>query len=114
MSVRPPNLAKLQAGRRTGLNILDYEMMEERAAALGRTGRALEKALRDLKEPEAETGLSASERETLLQNAADRAWALFIQYELCGLSSQHDLVRRYRIPGEVLARVGIRRSSDES
>jgi hypothetical protein len=113
MSVRPPNLANLQAGRQSGLNVLDYEMMEERAAALGEAGRALERALRDLHAHD--TGNrkedSAATREAFLQNAADRAWALFIQFELCGLSSQRKLVKRYRIPGEVLARVGIRGKS---
>ena len=113
MSVRPPNLAKLQAGRQTGLNVLDYEMMEERAAALGEAGRALERALRDLQAHDTSNSKddSAVAREPLLQNAADRAWALFIQFELCGLSSQRNLVKRYRIPGEVLARVGIRGTS---
>jgi len=112
VSVRPPNLNKLQAGRQTGLNVLDYEIMEERAAVLGEAGRALEKALCDLKAHEAETdrGKADPVRECLLQNAADRAWALFIQFELCGLSSQSNLVKRYGIPGEVLARVGVRRS----
>ncbi|MBW8638003.1 hypothetical protein K1W69_12465 [Hoeflea sp. WL0058] len=114
MSVRPPNLSSLSRGK-TGLAVLDYEVMQERASALGEAGRMLEKALLDLKthdaESVAEDDPDQRKRAGLVQKAADAAWALFIQHELSGLSSQRILVKRYRIPGEVLARVGIRTKS---
>ena len=34
-------------------------------------------------------------------------WAFFIQREICGLRSQKDAIRRYAIPPEVIARLGI-------
>ncbi|MEO4044082.1 DUF6665 family protein [Hoeflea sp. CAU 1731] len=114
MSVRPPNLSGLSRGK-TGLAVLDYEVMQERASALGEAGRMLEKALLDLRNHDAQTvegdKPDKHKRSGLVQKAADAAWALFIQHELSGLASQRILVRRYRIPGEVLARVGIRTKS---
>ena len=111
MSVRPPNLSGLSRGK-TGLAVLDYEVMQERASALGEAGRMLEKALVDLKAHDAENVTEDVQdkrrRARMVQKAADAAWALFIQHELSGLASQRVLVKRYRIPGEVLARVGVR------
>ena len=44
---------------------------------------------------------------SLLDDAADKVWAFFIQREICGLRSQKDAIRRYGIPPEVMARLGI-------
>jgi hypothetical protein len=33
-------------------------------------------------------------------------WKYFIQRELCGLRDQRDVIREYRIPNEVLMRLG--------
>jgi hypothetical protein len=49
---------------------------------------------------------SATERESLVNKAADSVWAFFIQREICGLKNGRDLIQRYAIPSEVLARVG--------
>ena len=42
-----------------------------------------------------------------LMDAADKVWAFFIQREMCGLRSQKDAIRRYAIPPEVIARLGV-------
>lgn len=109
MSVRPPNLLNTKAPVETGASVLDGEIMAEMASSLGRAGRALEVALARLETASADPhgADDQSRREALLQDAATKAWALIIQYELCGLSSQKNLVQRYRIPAEVMARVGI-------
>lgn len=108
MSVRPPNLLKTRAPVESGASVLDGEIMAEMASSLGRAGRALEAALSELDTlPQNSDPADEDHRETLLQDAATKAWALIIQYELCGLSSQKNLVRRYRIPAEVMARIGI-------
>lgn len=104
MSVRPPNLLKRKSPLDGGLGILEGEVMAEMASSIGRAGRALEKALADL---EVADPADRDGRELLLQNAAKKAWALFTQYELCGLSTQTNLVQRYRIPREVVVRVGV-------
>lgn len=110
MSVRPPTFSDRKAGLQSGAGILEAEILAEMAASLGRAGRALEKALVQLSLHEAACrGDEAEEqRQLLLQIAADAAWALLIQYELSGLSSQTQLVKRYGIPPDVLVRVGVR------
>lgn len=110
MAVRPPTFSGLHGRHQTGTGILDGEIIAEIAASIGRCGRALEKALADLKaHDEAHESTSDDEaRMVLVQQAADRAWALFVQYELAGLSTQKQLAKRYGIPAEVLVRVGIR------
>lgn len=111
MAVKPPTFDGLRNKNQTGLNILDGEIMAEIASSIGRCGRAFEKALSELRDHDENRpeGDDETVRQMLVQKAADRAWALFIQYELAGLSTQQQLVKRYNIPGEVLVRVGIRR-----
>lgn len=106
MTVRPPQALAPSFTKETGLNILEYELMSERADALGRHGLKVEKALALLGERLA-AGCGETEREDLLNDAADKVWAFFIQREMCGLRSQKDAVRRYNIPPEVIARLGI-------
>jgi hypothetical protein len=110
MAVKPPTFSGLRGSRQTGIGILDAEIMEEIAASIGRCGRALEAALAALRafDDADEQVPDQPDRKVLVQEAADRAWALFVQYELAGLSTQKQLVKRYGIPGEVLVRVGIR------
>lgn len=112
MSVRPPTFSDRKAGLQSGAGILEAEILAEMAASLGRAGRTLEKALAQLSFHEAACKAGEDEdeerRQVLLQIAADAAWALLIQYELSGLSSQTQLVKRYGIPPDVLARVGVR------
>lgn len=106
MTVRPPQALAPSFTRETGLNILEYELMSERADSLGRHGLKVEKALALLAERLA-GGCDDMEREELLNDAADKVWAFFIQREMCGLRSQKDAIRRYAIPPEVIARLGI-------
>ncbi len=110
MAVKPPTFDGLRNRNQTGLNVLDGEIMAEIASSIGRCGRAFEKALAELRDHDKNhpEGQDEPARLALVQKAADRAWALFIQYELAGLSTQQQLVKRYNIPGEVLVRVGIR------
>ncbi|MCY1300260.1 hypothetical protein D9M70_498210 [compost metagenome] len=65
----------------------------------------MEKALAALSELKAEAAPDLRER--LLDEAADVVWAFFIQREICGLRDSRDAVRRYGIPKEVMARLGI-------
>ncbi len=102
MSVKPPNLQKTTSLLDSGASVLDGEIMAEMAASLGRAGRALEAVLSEL-----DSADPKRDREALLNDAAQKAWALIVQYELCGLSNQTNLVQRYRIPAEVMARIGI-------
>lgn len=112
MTVRPPQALAPSFTKETGLSILEYELMSERADSLGRHGLKVEKAIALLSERLA-AGCGEAEREDLLNDAADKVWAFFIQREMCGLRSQKDAIRRYDIPPEVIARLGIVRKKPE-
>ncbi|MBB3319262.1 MULTISPECIES: DUF6665 family protein [unclassified Rhizobium] len=90
------------------VNPLDYELASERADALGRQGRKAEAALANLAAWSSESP-QRIDRMTLLDDASDAVWALFIQREICGLRNNGDVIDRYQIPGEVLARLGATR-----
>jgi hypothetical protein len=105
MSFRPPQSLRQPFSVESGFNVLEYELMAERANSLGRHGRKVESALHDLKAWDAERHGDGA-RERLLNEASDAVWALFVQREICGLRNSRDVIQRYGIPDEVLARLG--------
>ncbi len=123
MTLRPPRGSPDRA-KANGSHIepLDYEIARERAAALGRQGRALEAALAALSDydsarwPEAEksaapASLAASRgeqrrRDCLVQEASEALWCFVVQREACGLRDPRPVLRDYRVPAEVYARMG--------
>jgi hypothetical protein len=102
MSLRPPGSTDLSSRGRTGLEVLDHELVSEMATALGAAGRKVEDVMGRL---HAHNGDGES-RKALLKEAANAVYAYFIQRELCGLRRHHDVIREYRIPNEVLVRLG--------
>jgi hypothetical protein len=110
MTVRPPQSLPPSFTRDSGLNLLEYELMSERADALGRNGLKVEKAIAALSVL-GDAATKPERREQLLNDAADAVWAFFIQREICGLRSNRDAVQRYGIPKEVMARLGIIRKA---
>ena len=105
MTLRPPQALAPSFSRDTGLNLLEYELMAERADSLGRHGLKVEKAIEGLSAIDAQ--MPPEKREELLNDAADVVWAFFIQREICGLRSNRDAIQRYGVPKEVVARLGI-------
>ncbi|MBY5838433.1 hypothetical protein J3P71_34305 (plasmid) [Rhizobium leguminosarum] len=105
MSVRPPQSFRQSEQDRNGFNVLEYELMSERADSLGRHGLKVEAALAALRAwtPDHQSG---EDRERLLNEASDAVWAFFIQREICGLRNNRDAIQRYGIPNEVIARLG--------
>lgn len=108
MSVRPPQSFSNPGKGTSALSPLEYELMSERADALGRHGQKVEKAIAAIAHHR-DTGGTPEARERLLDEAADVVWAFFIQREVCGLRNSRDAIVRYRIPAEVIARLGIMR-----
>ena len=99
MSLRPPqNLGETPQER--ALGAFHEDVLAEKAASLGRAGRALATRLALLKEAAPE------ERETALKSAAEAAHHYFIQRELCGFRDHRAIIKDYAIPGAVLARMG--------
>ena len=101
MTLRPPKafggvLPDLLCGGQ-----LEAEIQAEKAAAMGRTGEALRKALDRLaSEPPGDV------RRALAYAAAEAAQAFFIQRELMGMRNHAEVIRQYGMPAEVLGKVG--------
>jgi len=90
---------------------LDYEIAQEKAAALGRLGRRLESALLALAQFDqvhAMTGeADARQRRVLVADAGQALWHFVVQRESCGLRDSRQVMRDYRVPSEVQYRMGI-------
>jgi hypothetical protein len=98
MTLRPPRLGS----KATPVTALDYEIAQEQANALGRLGRALEAALAALAaHPERD-----AERAGLVREASYALWCFIVQRESCGLRDPRPVLRDYRVPAEVYARMG--------
>jgi hypothetical protein len=100
-------------------NVLEYEIVQEQAAALGRLGGALETALTSLaafdaaEGPPVDDALSSwkGSRTQLLEAAGYALWCFIVQREACGLRDQGAVIREYRVPAEVRNRMGLFPSS---
>jgi hypothetical protein len=97
-------------------NVLEYEIVQEQAAALGRLGRALEAALTSLAAFDAAEGPPSrcsappsrkDARMQLLEAASYALWCFIVQREACGLRDQGTVIREYRVPAEVRNRMGL-------
>jgi hypothetical protein len=92
---------------RAPIDVLDYEIAQDCAAALGRMGRALKQALAKLREFDAghpRSGTAASvrqERRTLVAAAGCALWMFVVQRETCGPRDSRTVMRDYNVPGEV-------------
>lgn len=102
-SLRMPQSLGRRLGVETGQAALNYELLEEQAASLGRAGRKVEAALAALREHPGGEGRGA-----VLKAAADAVWAFLVQREVMGLRDRAQIIVHYDIPREVLARVGAR------
>jgi len=98
---------------RIPVDVLDYEIAQDTAAALGRMGRALEQALAELREfdadhPRSDAAASAQkERRTLVTEAGHALWMFVVQREACGLRDSRTVMRDYNVPGEVQRCMGV-------
>ena len=99
---------RIAALRRTdaAFNVLQTDIVAEKAASLGHQGRQMEKALKALRDFDALGGGAAEARLRLVKAAARDVWSFLVQRELCGLRDQKQIIAEYAIPGEVLVRLG--------
>jgi hypothetical protein len=105
MTLRLPGKPSSDLWRKSPAGVLDYEIAQETASALGRHGRALEAALKDLADfdaadPERKNADPAA-RAGLVAAAAHALWQFIVQREACGLRDAGMVVRMYRVPAEV-------------
>lgn len=106
MTFRMPQGIASGPRRDTGANVLDTEIAQLKAEALGSVGTQVEQAMARLKAFDAAGVDDPARRAALLDEAAARAWAFMIQRELCGLRHWDAVVKAYGIPREVLNRMG--------
>lgn len=109
MTLRPPQ--SFAPGPKTGgLPALEYELMQEKAATLGRLARNFEQALAALAEFDRASGAGGNapaEREQLLDEAGEALWCFLVQREACGLRNSEGVLREYRVPAAVRRRIGV-------
>jgi len=87
---------------KTGASTLETELLSEKAYSLGVAAKSVEKALATLN---AYKG-AESERASLVQPTADAVHAFFIQREMMGFTDHNHPIEYYKIPNDVLSRVG--------
>ena len=93
-------------------DVLADEFGREKASALGRLGRALEATLAALAQFDAGHSRAASAAEdrqwraSLVAEASVALWHFVVQREACGLRDIRYVLRDYRVPPEVAARMG--------
>lgn len=108
MSFRPPK-PSAPIWSKAPVSALDYELAQEKASALGRLGRALERALAALAAfdaERAEAGAEEPRRDALVAEAGTALWYFIVQREACGLRDSRSVLRDYRVPAEVRDRMG--------
>jgi hypothetical protein len=89
----------------TGEAQLRFELLEGIDAAVGHTERDVARTLRALRDHDADQR-DPEDRKALLDAAVEAVWRLVVQHEACGCADHRDLLERYRIPTEVMARIG--------
>jgi hypothetical protein len=87
----------------TGEAHLKFELLEEIDAAVGHTEREVERTLRALRDDD---GDDPGRRKLLLDAAVEAVWRLVVQHEACDCNDHRELIARYRVPPEVMARIG--------
>ncbi len=95
------------------LDAIEYEILQERAAALNRLGNRLQQALDALRAFDArQPGGTASsaedlrERQSLVNAAGEALWYFVVQREACGLRDSEAVMREYGVSREVWLRMG--------
>jgi hypothetical protein len=105
MPISLAEIAALRHALTSGFGPVETEIIGEKASSLGHHGRQAEKAVAALHAFDA-APQPGVERQALVKAAAREVWKYFIQREMCGLRDQRDVIRDYRIPNEVLMRLG--------
>ena len=85
---------------------LKFELLEDIDGAVGRTERQVEQAIQALRDYDAAGPGDPRTRRLLLEVAVEAVWRLVVQHEACDLTDHTSLIERYRIPPEVLVRIG--------
>jgi hypothetical protein len=93
------------------LDVLQYEIMQEKAAVLARLGRKLQAALDALAafDAAALARVDAGERDALVAAAGEALWYFVVQREVLGIPDTEGMMRQLGVPREVRLRMGLNR-----
>lgn len=94
---------------KTGQDVLEYEILGEQAATIGRLSRELRAALdalADFDRQEAAVDRHDPRRVRLVDDAAYALWHFVVQRECSGLRGTEHILKGYGVPAEVRARMG--------
>jgi hypothetical protein len=93
------------------LDVLQYEIMQEKAAVLSRLGRKLQAALDELAAFDADASVraGAGERDALVGAAGEALWYFVVQREVLGIPDAEGMMRQLGVPREVRLRMGLNR-----
>jgi hypothetical protein len=103
--MKPPRIRPTFAGP-GGVDLLEYELIQEKAATLSRLGKRLQQALAALAQHDREAGGDAERRNELVSAAGEALWYYVIQREVCGLRDSEAVMRQLGVPREVRLRMG--------
>jgi hypothetical protein len=108
MAFRLPGKHSADLWSKSPAGVLDYELAQETASALGRQGRALEAALKALAafDTNSDAPHDPKLRAALVASAAQALWQFVVQREACGLRDSGAMMRMYGVPPEVRDRMG--------
>jgi len=89
---------------------LEHEIAQEKASALGRLGRQLERALLALRTFDAAQAGAArhdrKRRDHLVAEAGQALWYLIVQRDALGFYGSESVMVDYAVPAEVRSRMG--------
>ena len=91
---------------RSGWTVLQDELVEEKASALGRLGRRLEARAGGVGRLPEEADSDPEIRKQLVKQAGYALWLFVVQRESCGLRDTTRMMRQYGVPKEILAHMG--------
>jgi hypothetical protein len=98
---------------RTGQDVLEYEILEEQAATIGRLSRDLREALAalDTFDKQARSGETTADRgdprrAPRVDAAAYTLWNFVVQRECSGFRWTEQILEDYAVPAEVRAKMG--------
>jgi hypothetical protein len=108
----PDPMQRKPPDRSSPLDLIDTEIIQEQASALGRLGRALEAALHALRDFDAALAAPPSDpdktrRAALVAEAGYALWLFVVQREACGLRDSRTVMRDFAVPAEVQVRMGL-------
>lgn len=111
MSITPPRTLAPPPVK-GAIDVLDYEVMQEKTATLRRLTEAFERALAALQAFDAEASRDGepdrqARWEELLDTAAEALWVFVVQREACGLRNTEAVLGEYGVPAALRLRMGV-------